>query len=411
MDIITLSSSDDETKSVSPPRKRIKLQRVPTKTICLDSSDDEEQPALPLAEKENGNRVTKSESPIVTDENTNLVIKTTEVENIKGECSPPPIIVESEPKIDDSNKDIIEEKLRNFFDKCLQTIKLPQQRELFSTVFPKVKTYYDKLKKLNYNVKEFECILDRDKNIEYDGPIACSRFEQIFRFLKNKIVESENNISLPGPKKQQLQKLEETLALINRRIAKLEKAEIDFDDEENSHYMQAAKYKERAVKIFKKICEIRKEDSNIDRPLYTKVNFTKSKYPEFNKAINKKFKDFLQFPTYYDMDRCIRQCATDKGLDIHEEELKSEVKFCFEKLGLSMKQKRSLELYDIHSEFISGTEDPALNDEEVSNKLRENYSNGQKRMDEILEKYTRIQETGVDPNVSSDSDDSCIDSD
>lgn len=409
MDIITLSSSDDETEAVSPPRKRIKLQSVPSKTICLDSSDDEKQPASPVAEKNNG--VTKSEPPTVIDENTNLVIETAEVENIKAECSPCPITVESEPKIDDTNKDIIEEKLRNFFDKCLQTIKLPQQRELFSTVFPKVKMYYDKLKKLNYNVKEFECILDRDKNIEYDGPIACSRFEQIFRFLKNKIVESENNISLPGPKKQQLKKLEQTLALVNRRIAKLEKAEINFDDEENSHYMQAAKYKERAIKIFKKICEIRKEDSNIDRPLYTKVNFTKSKYPEFNKAINKKFKDFLQFPTYYDMDRCIRQCVTDKGFDINEEELKSEVKFCFEKLGLSMKQKRALDLYDIHSEFISGTEDPALNDEEVSNKLRENYSNGQKRMDEILEKYTRIQESGVDPNVSSDSDDSCIDSD
>lgn len=399
MDIITLSSSDDdETKSVSPTTKRIKLQRLPSKTICLDSSDDEKQPSSPLAENEDG--VTKSEGPTGSDENPNLVIKTLEDENVKRVCSPCPI---AELQID-----IVEDKLRNFFDKCLQTIRTSTQRDLFSRVFPKVKGYYDKLKRSNCNLKELEYILDRDINIQYDGMLACSRFEQTFRFLKNKIVELENNISLPGPKKQQLKKLEQTLALINRRIAKLETAEIDFDDEENSHYMQAAKYKERAVKIFKKICEIRKEDSNIGRPLYTKVNFTKSKYPQFNKAINKQFKDSLQFPTYYEMDRCIRKCVNDKGLDIHEEELQAEVKFCFEKLGSSMKQKRALELYDVHSEFISGTEDPAVNDEEVSNKLRENYSNGQKRMDAILEKYTRMQESGVDPNVSSDSDDSCI---
>lgn len=402
MDVITLSSSDDDSStSDKQPRKRIKLQTLPSKTICLDSSEDEPPESLPVA-KENG--FIKCDSTAEC-EPTKLVLE--EVGNSVQESARIPL-ESTEPKTD--SVDIIEEKLMRFFDKCLKTVTRPDHKELFSQVVPKVKAYYDKLKQLNCNLKDFECVLDRDTNVEFDGPTASSRFDQIFQFLKGKINDSENEIVIQGPKKQHLKKLEKTLSLVNRKIAKLDSTEVNFDDEENSHYLQAAKYKARATKIFRKICEIRKEDPNIDRPLYTKINFTKSKFPEFNRVINKRFRHFLQFPTYYDMDRCLRKCVSDKGMHVREEELKSEIKFCFEKLGLCMKHKRSLDLYDSHSDFIAGTEDPAQSNEEISYKLRENYRTGSKRMEEVLEKYTRMQESGVNPNVSSDSDDSNIDS-
>ncbi|KAK4872874.1 hypothetical protein RN001_014903 [Aquatica leii] len=397
-DVITLSSEDEEE---SPQRKKPRLITTETTTIVLSDEDEAKEDSPPLIVE------TTSQAEEIKPETNGEVSK---VESIIAE----PSLASKEPEAagtstsEEKEVDPIYLKLTAFTDKCLQSITIPKiKTRLFNTI-PKITGQYEKLKRFNSKASDLECMLDSDKNVKYDSYKAVVRFTEIFDFLKDKLKSEENKVLLSGPKKQLLNKLEKTLLLVRKRIRKLDEAEVDFDEEENSNYIKAARYKEKAQQIFKKICELRKEDPNSGRLAYNKLNFTQSKYPKINNVLNKKYKNTIEFPTYFEMDKCIRNCVDIDELGITEEMLKAEIKFCFEQLGTIMKQRRKLDLYDTHTDFIQENDDPASHDPEMEQTLRENYEKGNAKMAEIYEKYTRMQESGVNPDVSTDSEDSNI---
>ncbi|KAF5278874.1 hypothetical protein FQR65_LT03563 [Abscondita terminalis] len=372
MDVITLSSSSEDEEEV-PVIKKPKLTIKET-TIIL-SDEDEEEKVVDVPETE---PICLEKKVETTDINTNLIV-------VEPPVVAAAIVVEKEV-------DEIELKLTAFTNKCLESITLPHIKERLEMTIAKVKGLYDKLLHLECDMRDLECMLDNDKHIVYDSYKAVVRYSEIFEFLKQKLTTAENEELLSGPKRKLLTKLEKVLLILRKRIKRLDEAEVDFDEEENSSYIKASRYKERARRL-----------------AYTKLNFTHSQYPEINKLLNKKYKNTIEFPTYFDMDKCIRRHVRVNGIQLSEDALQQEIKFCFEKLGTIMKQRRKLDLYDTHTDFIQdSSKDPASQNEEIEKKLQQNKIIGNTRLEEIYEKYTRMQENGVNPDVSPDSDDSNI---
>lgn len=58
--------------------------------------------------------------------------------------------------------------------------------------------------------------------------------------------------------------------------------------------------------------------------MYNRLDFAGSNYPEFNHAINKKFKNNSVFPTYYDLERCLQKAVKDKNMNISDRRFKEE---------------------------------------------------------------------------------------
>lgn len=84
------------------------------------------------------------------------------------------------------------------------------------------------------------------------------------------------------------------------------------------------RYKERAAKIYEKYCELKKIDPHAGHITYNRLDFAKSNYTEFNKALNKKYKNNKIFPTYHDVDKILRRCVKENNMDLSEIQIVSE---------------------------------------------------------------------------------------
>lgn len=84
------------------------------------------------------------------------------------------------------------------------------------------------------------------------------------------------------------------------------------------------RYKQRAVELYKKLCELGNEDADTYRIINMKLRFNKSKHECINKAIRRRYKNNDVFPTYYDIDKLIRKCVKRNKLKISNIELEIE---------------------------------------------------------------------------------------
>lgn len=233
-------------------------------------------------------------------------------------------------------------------------------------------------------------------------------FNEIFMEIK-----SLKEMEVPdASKSKRLKKLWKALYKCEKKIKLLETAEIDFDNEEDSVYIQEGRYKERAAEIYKCICKLTNQDSRSISLLHSRLDFDKSKHIEINKALNKKFTNNSKFPDYLEVHKCIKRCVDKNILKLTPREIDYEAKFCFTEIG-KMLQKRRQRDFNINICLIATeNNDPAECDPELNEKLKDSQNNLEAKVDALCDRYCRLQETGVDPNVSNDSSDSnFVDSD
>lgn len=73
-------------------------------------------------------------------------------------------------------------------------------------------------------------------------------------------------------------------------------------------------------------------DPHAGKITYNRLDFAKSKYNEFNKALNKTYKNNKKFPTYWEVDKIIRQCNEQKNMNLTENQILSEGMLSFSRL-------------------------------------------------------------------------------
>ncbi|XP_033330443.2 daxx-like protein isoform X2 [Megalopta genalis] len=192
-------------------------------------------------------------------------------------------------------------------------------------------------------------------------------------------------------------------------IKKLEETEVNFDDEDNSNYMQLEKYKHRMVDLYNKYCQYTGE--NIDagrqylRPKHLSTtgiqtvdhaitNFINSKVSKLRNL--KKIGTFVNaviFPDYKDILDCVKRCNESNNLGLDVKQQQRIAKKAFIELGEYLQRSRRNDYWDTFSLFLENQEDdPATKDLELHQKLLQNKKEGEQRLTNVFNEFVKKQE-------------------
>lgn len=180
-----------------------------------------------------------------------------------------------------------------------------------------------------------------------------------------------------------LKKLTKGLKFVKRKIEKLEEAEVDWDEDDNSTYLQKARLEKRACEIYEKICELTGESRTAHRTVKNPISFKGTEFREFNKILEKLVNDKRQFPNFRDVLKRLDLCNRKHGYRLGKEEQKTIAQDAFLKLGKMLQQRRKSDLYETATYYAGKSKDPARDDPELRVQLEKNKKN-YARLDEII---------------------------
>ncbi|KAG7209566.1 hypothetical protein KM043_015643 [Ampulex compressa] len=194
-----------------------------------------------------------------------------------------------------------------------------------------------------------------------------------------------------------------------RYIKKLEEAEVDFDDENNSNYMRLEKFKLKMVELYNKYCEYTGENPDAGRPYLRPkhinttsivtvdqaiISFINSKISRRNKLKRiGALPDAVIFPDYTDILQCVTRCNDLHNLGLDKKKQQEMAKKAFTELGQYLQRCRRNDYWDTFSLFLENKEDdPALKDPALAERLRKNRVEGEKKLSNIFQEYVKKQE-------------------
>ena len=201
-------------------------------------------------------------------------------------------------------------------------------------------------------------------------------------------------------------KLEKALEKCAQEIKKCEEAEIDWDDED-SNFVMADKWKKKFMAIYDKLAEYRGDTKSLERFSDKKFVFTDGKYPEVNKKIEKFVNKTKGFPDFWDIKRQIEKVNTEQKLLLTEMQMHTEAERVFILVGKKLKRRRNHDDGDSFYSYLKPDDkgDPAVNNPDLNDKLRELGKEAEKKINKVFEEYVEKQAAGVVANVEEEDDD------
>ncbi|ALC40211.1 DLP [Drosophila busckii] len=190
---------------------------------------------------------------------------------------------------------------------------------------------------------------------------------------------------------ERIRKLNRTLYTITKRISALEEADVDWNDDDDSSYLQVERYKKRACQIYEKICDLTGESKSAHRQLKQPICFKDSPHPQFNRTLSAFVNRMHEFPDYHDVLQLLEHCNKEKELGLATFEMKRIAHDAFVKVGRLLQARRKTDLYETVTHFTANAKDPAASDADLLAKLNENNKK-QTKISDILEKFAREQD-------------------
>lgn len=142
------------------------------------------------------------------------------------------------------------------------------------------------------------------------------------------VVSNEDVTSTGNAKKDlQIKRLNKALYVLKKKIAQLDEADVDLQDDENSTYLLVERFKKRACEIYEKICDITGESKHAHRLVRKPIVFQGTSYPQFNKTIQTFVNRSRVFPDLFDVLRCLEHCNTQYEFRLSKDEVKRIGKF------------------------------------------------------------------------------------
>ena len=130
---------------------------------------------------------------------------------------------------------------------------------------------------------------------------------------------------------RQILRLEKLLAEYHREIEKYELKELSLDDldDEDNDYLLCERLKQRASKIFHRLCQLKNRSSGMGGARERRFKYSGSRYREVNlhieKLINKQSLD-EKMPDYPDIRKLVRRCDEKYGYRLSKKLLDDEAK-------------------------------------------------------------------------------------
>jgi len=203
-----------------------------------------------------------------------------------------------------------------------------------------------------------------------------------------------------------MKKLQRALDECGRKIQKLEEAPIDWDKDEDSNFLLAAKLKERYMKIHRKIADYKETTVDLNRRADKKFIFKDSKYPEIGKKIEKFVNLTKEFPDFADIKKEIEEVNLKNSLQLTEMKIHSEAERIFVVVGKKLKRRRFDDDATCMYSYLEDNDpgDPATQDKELDSKLDELGKIAKQKIDTVFEEFVERQ-VNKDKTGGNDSED------
>lgn len=224
---------------------------------------------------------------------------------------------------EEKSNEMIEE-FESFLDVCRNCDCDDKYKQLILQKLPKLQEKYQQAdeKYIKSNIFK-KILLNNVSKIKRKPSDAILYFSEVYKELGS---QKKRTIEITEKDRNNLKNLQKVLKKVNKKIHELEMSECNFDEESNSEYMMLDRYKKRATLIYKKICSLTNDNPYASRQIYRNLDISVSKYSEINRAVDKLYSKTKQFPSYYDVDRCVRKCVKQNNLVITDSVLTYESK-------------------------------------------------------------------------------------
>lgn len=241
------------------------------------------------------------------------------------------------PKIKHEQLPTVQAEMNQTFKELLEVCKTSDQSKEMDLITTKLAKYYWGVHPDFVNSPSFK------RNVEKATNDIKSQPAQVFWLLKTIVDElkirqggtklaedgeivTENNeaVTTGDPKTdRKLYKLNRCLYITQKRIEKLREQDAMWEEENNSAYLMIARFEKRAVQIYEKICELTGESTDANRRVKKPIRFNKTKYVEFNKALQSFYNKTHNFPDFYDVLKVLEYCNSQYDYGLKGDSLKT----------------------------------------------------------------------------------------
>ncbi|GLH15272.1 Putative histone binding domain of the death-domain associated protein [Gryllus bimaculatus] len=338
-----------------------------------------------------------------------------------------------------------------FVDDCL---RLDSSSNMKKIIEKKLKKYYFLLVPAYRSSEQFQVFLERKSAEMQRSP--SQRFIHLKEVVDELNVHRSDKISVRESKvsDQFVRKLCKAMELLHRKIKKLEEKQVDWEDDNDSTYIQMQRYRERLIKIHAKLQELEGNTSSVfcrrisfsgsktvelhprqkyilllanclkrqllpPQSVITKMNIVRidtdhveeqmrassTQFPKVNRAIEKYVNTKREFPDFKDIHDLLKISYHNENIEISKEKLRREAKSVFLDIGEQLQKLRKNEFWESHRTYLEEENDPADQNEELKIKLDENRKTFQEKIDEVInsfaeEKVKKAQFASEDSNSS-----------
>ncbi|XP_072213865.1 LOW QUALITY PROTEIN: death domain-associated protein 6-like [Excalfactoria chinensis] len=203
-----------------------------------------------------------------------------------------------------------------------------------------------------------------------------------------------------GGSKRQISYLENLLRVYTGEIRRLQEKELDLNelDSEDSSYLQESRLKRKMMRIFQRLCELKRCSSLTGRVIEQRIAYRGTRYPEVNRRIERFINRPEVFPDYTDILKVIQKASVRYSLGLTRRQMESMAQDAFREVGNRLQERRHLDLvYNFGSHLTDQYRPgmtPALLDPELAKRLRRNRTVALSRLDAVIQRYAQLQEIG-----------------
>jgi len=255
-----------------------------------------------------------------------------------------------------------------FISLCLQKSQNNKDKEDMEKIVTKLKRRYENMDPIYANSKSFTSFLNEKREAIKNN--SCKKYvyiEEVMNHMKsrkklqttpqnnerydaipstsyamNNLVnnttehmpsdEDDNDDSEQLRLRKKIKQVQHAMVKCEIMIKKLEEAEVDFQDENDSTYIKVERYKQRMVELFNKLCELTGENADAGRAYLRPKHFSTTRIVVVDQAItnfiNSKITlrnqmrkvgaltNDLIFPDYRDILECVNRCNEKKNLGL-----------------------------------------------------------------------------------------------
>lgn len=224
------------------------------------------------------------------------------------------------PRIDNNQKAIINIHYKDLMEAC----RVAESSDEMTTILTKLERYYQQAHPDYVNSEDFHKLVNNLTNdIKKRSTLASFVYIQIANLLEelkmnkrrrvedaNQLPDNTEKIKIDEEKNKRIQQLNESLRKLQKIIQRNEEAEVDLKDEVNSNYLHTDRFKQRAIKIYEKICNLTGASCNAQRIIKKPIKFQGTDYRKFNQTLEKFVNKTNEFPDIFDVLRIMNHCNT-----------------------------------------------------------------------------------------------------